>query len=207
MKWKRFQHVDSFLLSADSFPVFIPFPSNEDLWFSCDPVFFDVLLSSFPNEFTAFLKSHSLDEKFEISTTRPNVVYLVEFNRIDLIKILYDNSLSFLEVTDILDSSADDGNLELVKYLSSKNASASKFAVDGASTNGHLAVVEWLLLNRNEGFDGAYLLAAAEGHLDIVQFFIGFVQDLDHQGARLAAEIGGSFEVVDLLDSIILAQG
>ena len=89
--------------------------------------------------------------KIDESKETHMVVSFVEYDRIDLLKIVYSATDAFLKITDVIDQAARNGSLECLEYLSEMGACCTTDAMDDASSNGHLDIVKWLHINRKEG--------------------------------------------------------
>jgi hypothetical protein len=81
-------------------------------------------------------------------------------------------TFDFLEARDlVMDKTAGNGHLEMVKWLHSQSAWSTCQAMNRAARNGHLPVVKWLHEHRGEGCStDAMDYAAANGHLEVVQW-------------------------------------
>ena len=102
-----------------------------------------------------------------------------EIARHGLLRLLTKNGLHF--TTDAIDYAAENGHLEVVKWLHERASHAPReagrsegcttSAMDLAAMNGHLQIVKWLHENRSEGCTiNAVDWAAENGHLEIVKF-------------------------------------
>ena len=132
------------------------------LFFLSDPVFFTALLDSHQQELLIHLGSN-INEKEGVSCC--NLLYLVFFNRLDLLKIVYERTCCFNSFKFILDFAAQTGILEIIKFLTLKGAECTKNAMEFAAMNGHVDVVKWLFENRSEGCLLGVTLAIGQGRL------------------------------------------
>ena len=70
----------------------------------------------------------------------------------DLLTVKYcDKILSECFTTNAMNWAAENGHLEVVKWLSENRKECTEYAMDSAAKNGHLEVVKWLSENRKEG--------------------------------------------------------
>ena len=123
------------------------------IWFLCDPTLFNVYLSVYPDEMHKVLFSRIC------STQRHQfVIYFAVFDRIDLIKIIWDKFKSFINVDSFLENGALNGSVNVVKFFAGKSKSSK--GMDGAAFNGHLEILQWLHENGHSCSDQALIVAA-----------------------------------------------
>ncbi|EGG18382.1 hypothetical protein DFA_03876 [Cavenderia fasciculata] len=107
-----------------------------------------------------------------ISTS--NAIQLsVKYGKTEILKFLFQETKNnhLLLPTSAMDTASQNGHLEMVKYLHSKNNQCTTNAMDMASSNGHLNIVQWLHQNRSEGpTKMAMEYSLVQGRVQVAQF-------------------------------------
>ena len=136
-----------------------------------------------------------------------SITFVVKYNRLDLLEIIYRETNDFLKNDVVIDEAAKYGNLEAVKFLTELGASCSKAAMDGAAEYYHLDVVKYLHLNRSEGCDWALEIASIKGHFEIVKYLVenGLGIHLKERAIE-AAKYLGKLEIVKYLEDHLITE-
>ena len=136
-----------------------------------------------------------------------SVVHIAMHNRLDLCEIVFSETDKFNKITDSIDLAADNGNFQVVKYLTSKGVSCTTKAMDWAASKGHFKLFKWLHLNRSEGCTGGSLgFASINGFLEIVKYIIEnrLVSGRMQLNQSLEkAKFKGRLNVVEYLESVL----
>ncbi|TMW65432.1 hypothetical protein Poli38472_008074 [Pythium oligandrum] len=91
----------------------------------------------------------------------------------DVLKILCESYPATTCSSTAMDGAAEEGHLQIVQYLTERNAPSSRRAMDFAARNGHVDIVRYLGSHRQEGCSPyALLWASACGHTDVVQYLL-----------------------------------
>ena len=134
-------------------------------WFLCNPLLFECYLQVYSKSLVQTLKQ-----------TRPGysstyVYCLVQHNRMDLLRLLYETSNDFLDDCNILDDAAYHGSFEMVKYLLHKGAKCSNTALNAASLHGYCDIVKVLCTERREwNYDVAKRMAVFGKRGQVVEY-------------------------------------
>ena len=132
-------------------------------WFICHQTLFKYYLIKHSTHLTTTLLYRGRYYENEL------VALLAQYNRLDLLEILFKTTTIFNSIPSIIDIASKFGHLNIIKTL--KNASASKMAIFYAAENGHLDIVKYLHFNRSEGCSKYAIDKACEkNHIDIVKF-------------------------------------
>src|SRR6185436_15296859 len=127
------------------------------------------------------------------------------------LKYLIKRGLSF-DIKHILQLSADNGHLEVVKYLIEKHNADIHADNDAAlwlsARDGHLEIVKYLVEKHNADIhadnDAALWLSAENGHLEVVKYLVSKGADVhaDNEYALWLSASKGHLEVVKYLEEI-----
>ncbi len=118
------------------------------------------------------------------------------------ISLVKGNKLKQDDMDDMLIHMADEGKIDIVKYLIEKGANISaqdNMALSRAVSNGHLEVIRLLLENGIEP-SGVIFIAAKNGRLDIVRLLLDYGATIKAQddSALIVAALNGHVDVVRL---------
>jgi hypothetical protein len=101
----------------------------------------------------------------------------VENNHFHIVKFIIENNIEDIEIEhnsgiNPMDLAAENGNLEMFKYLEVHNiGECSKHAMDFAAKNGHIEMVKYLNENRNEGCsEYAMNFAIQNDNLEMIEY-------------------------------------
>ena len=97
---------------------------------------------------------------------------IFKYNRLKLLKIIYQETDEFLSDASILRFAAKCGYLEIVRYLTEMGASCTSDAMDSAALHGNIEIVKFLHLNRSEGCKRALHYAASNGQFEVVKYLV-----------------------------------
>ncbi|TMW57955.1 hypothetical protein Poli38472_013429 [Pythium oligandrum] len=82
--------------------------------------------------------------------------------------------------TRAMDGAAEEGHMQVVRYLHQRDAPCTRRAIDLSARNGHFEIVQYLLLNRQEGCSPfALFWACARGHVEVVRVLTSLVMLTD----------------------------
>ena len=96
------------------------------------PVFFDCLIQCFKSEFIDYISKHR------------RVNYMAQFNRLDLLEILYNNTDQFKSLVVVIDIAAQHGFFDIVKFLIDVGADFNSNTALIAGKNEHLEIQEYI---------------------------------------------------------------
>ena len=111
--------------------------------------------------------------KYKYQFATDAIDYAAEEGHLEVVKWLHYNRSEGFTVN-AMDQAAGRGYLEVVKWLHyNRSEGCTYFAMDQAAYKGHLEVIKWLHDNRSEGCsDIAINYAALRGHLEVVKWLL-----------------------------------
>nr|XP_012563333.2 secreted RxLR effector protein 124-like [Hydra vulgaris] len=136
--------------------------------------------------------------KYEYKVKGFNIIcnkvdFAESIGKLDLIKLL--NQLGYRGTELAIDSAAENGHLEVIKYL---HELGTNDAINNAAENGHLEVVKYLHEKGYRCLNWVFDYAAKNGHLEVVKY----LHELGYKGSKWAIDNvahKGHLEVVKYL--------
>ena len=160
-------------------------------WFLCKPIYMMLLMTLYKQEMIEYLSDCSE------YLSKPKIQHLTEYSRLDLLKVVYSETNSFLGINCVLDEAK---SFEIIKYLTEMGASCSTVAMDNAVRRRDFEIVKWLHLNRTEGCSTEAMDSAAScGNMDMVEWLHLNRSEGCTTSAMNWAPRTGHFEVVKFL--------
>ena len=118
-----------------------------------------------------------------------DILFAAENGNLDLVKYLVENG-GDIKNTRVRHATTITGNLDLVKYLVEKGANLSDGAVTGAAESGNLDLVKYLVEKGADIRKDAVKGAAKHGYLDVIKYLLEKGAEIEEWAVYLAAKDG-----------------